>query len=587
MAEPKKANVVFVLTDDGGYGDLACHGNEYLQTPNIDMLHDEGVRFADFHVSPCCSPSRAQLMSGRYANRTGVWHTVQGRSLIHKDEITMADVFKNNGYVTGIFGKWHLGDNYPYRPQDRGFDEVYTHGGGGVGNIPDYWANNYFHNTFFRDGVPEEAEGFCCDVWFREASEFIEHHKEEPFFCYIPTNTPHLPFVCEDQYFAPYDRPEISESMGKFYGMITNIDDNVGKIRNKIKQLGLERDTIFIFMTDNGSSRGWRDEEGYYRYNAGMRGGKGSAWDGGHRVPFFLHYPAGGFEGGRDIERLCAGFDVLPTLMDLCDLQRPDGPRLDGVSLVPAMEGKPDGLSERIICVDNQRITHPRRWRTAAVMSQQWRLVKARNQAIPELFDIKSDPGQQTDLSEQHPEIVQSLSDAYEQWWDSWRDARERQYEITIGSEAENPVCLTAHDLNGAAIWNHDQVLSAKFADGYWVIDVEKSGEYEFGLRRWPREVEKPILSEIEVPEKLKKLVYYSKGLDYAITHDTSQKIEATYARIQIDGIEEEHLIDSDTTEAKFRLKLEKGPARLQTWFVNGADDGGSIGAYYVYVTRI
>jgi arylsulfatase B len=586
---------VFVLADDGGYGDLACHGNSYVQTPNLDTLREESTRFTDFHVSPCCSPSRAQLMTGRYPNRTGVWHTVLGRSLLHRNEVTMADAFRANGYRTALFGKWHLGDNYPYRPQDRGFEEVLSHGGGGVGNLPDYWANNYFENTFFRNGTPEEVEGFCCDVWFREAASFIERNQEQPFFCFVSSNTPHLPFVCEDRYYEPYDLPEISESMGKFYGMMTNIDDNVGALRRHLVDLDLADNTIFIFMTDNGSSRGHTDKEGYYSFNAGMRGGKGSAWDGGHRVPFFLAWPRAGVSNGGDVDTLCAGFDLLPTLEELCNLEHPEGPELDGQSLVPLMDAAAGvGAAtaggewpERTLVVDNQRIIDPLPWRVTAVMTQRWRLVRAAGQQESELFDIENDPGQQSDVAAAHPQVVARMSAAYQSWWDSWAEARAREYEITIGAEQEPTAMLTAMDVNGASIWNHDQVLAAKRADGFWALDVAVAGEYELALARWPREVGAAVTDAIDIPAKLKPLIYYSPGLDYAITHDRATAVSATYARLRIQDHDLDQPIDATTAEALFRVRLRAGSTRLQTWFVNGADDGDSTGAYYAYVTRL
>ena len=322
----KKPNVVFILTDDQGYGDLACHGNSYIQTSNLDELYSKSARFTNFHVSPCCSPSRAQLLTGRYPSRTGVWHTVKGRSLIHRDEVTVAELFKYNNYRTAIFGKWHLGDNYPSRPQDKGFDEVVVHGGGGIGNIADYWANDYFDDTYYHNGKPEKYEGYCTDVWFQETLKFIEKNKNEPFFIFLSTNAPHLPYVVAERYRQIY--PGIETGLQEFYGMITNIDDNIGILRNKLKELNLEDNTILIFITDNGSSRG----SGIF--NAGMRGGKGSQWDGGHRVPFFVHWPAGGLTEGRDIDALTSGMDLRPTLEALCGVAAIADNPLDGKSLI-------------------------------------------------------------------------------------------------------------------------------------------------------------------------------------------------------------------------------------------------------------
>ncbi|MEM7236195.1 MAG: sulfatase-like hydrolase/transferase, partial [Planctomycetota bacterium] len=200
-----KLNVVLVITDDQGYGDVGAHGNTMIRTPNLDAFHKNAVRFTNFHVDPTCSPTRAALMSGRYSTRTGVWHTIMGRSLMSPKEFTLAELLKTGGYATGCFGKWHLGENYPLRPQDQGFDATFVHGGGGVGQGPDYWGNDYFDDTYFRNGVPEKVEGYCTDVWFREAIRFIDKHKSRPFFTYISTNAPHGPYLVDPKYSKPYE----------------------------------------------------------------------------------------------------------------------------------------------------------------------------------------------------------------------------------------------------------------------------------------------------------------------------------------------------------------------------------------------
>lgn len=580
--QSEKPNVIFILTDDQGYGDLACHGNEFIRTPNLDKMHAESPRFTNFHVSPCCSPTRAQIMTGRYPNRTGVWHTVAGRSLMHREEVTMADVFAENGYETGIFGKWHLGDNYPYRPQDRGFKEVLSHGGGGVGNIQDYWANDYFDDTYLHNGEQKEYQGYCSDVWFGEATKFIEANRNRPFFCYIPTNAPHLPFVVPEEYHNLYKRPEIVPGMAEFYGMITNIDDNVAELRKKLVELGIEKNTILIYMTDNGSSRGNAAPVGKYSFNAGMRGGKGSEYEGGHRVPFFIYWPEGGLIRGRDIDQLAAGFDVLPTLMDLCDLERPAGPPLDGISLIPLLKEKADNWPERTLVVDNQRVTYPVKWRRASVMTDQWRLVNGQ-----ELYNIKKDPGQKENIARNHPDVVEKLSKSYDRWWESLQGAYHREYEISIGSKYESPTLLTAHDLNGAAVWNHDQILAGKRCDGFWSINVESEGLYEFSLRRWPKEVNASITAGIPVPPELKKLIYDSEDIDYAFTHDEAVALPATHARLKVVDFDESKLIPDGATEVSFQVRLQAGNARLQTWFVQGIDDGDTHGVYYVYVRKL
>jgi non-canonical purine NTP pyrophosphatase (RdgB/HAM1 family) len=235
----KHPNVILIITDDQGYGDLACHGNEWIQTPTMDKLYNESVRLTNFHVGTTCAPTRAGLMSGRDHNRVGVWHTINGRSIMRKEETTIAQIFQNSEYITGMFGKWHLGDNYPYRPQDRGFDEVLMHGGGGVGQSPDYWDNDYFDDVYFKNGYPTQTEGYCTDVWFDAAINFIENNKEKPFFCYVATNAPHSPFHVPQKYIDMYkDNEEIPNP--NFYGMITNIDENLALLMQKLEELEIE-----------------------------------------------------------------------------------------------------------------------------------------------------------------------------------------------------------------------------------------------------------------------------------------------------------------------------------------------------------
>ena len=586
----QKPNVVFILTDDQGYGDLACHGNPHIKTPNLDKLHSESLRFTDFHVSPFCSPTRAQLLTGRYPQRTGVWHSIKGRSLIHRDEITSADIFKKNGYNTGIFGKWHLGDNYPFRPQDRGFEEVLVHGGGGIGNTSDYWANDYFDDTYYHNGEPKQYKGYCTDVWFDEAIKFIEQKKDERFFVYLSTNAPHLPFVVPEKYKKMY--AGIEPGLLEFYGMITNIDDNIGRLRKKLKELKLEDNTIFIFITDNGSSRGAKT------YNAGMRGTKGSEWDGGHRVPFFMYWPNGDFNSGRDIGDLTAGMDLLPTLMELCNLKETKGLKFDGRSLVPLINSKVNVWKERSIIIDNQRVTYPIKFRRTSVMTDQWRWVNGK-----ELYDINKDPDQSNNVSFRYPDVVEKLSKVYDAWWEDVYQSTKKKYEIIIGSDKENPSFITSHDLHGGAVWNHDQVLAGKKCGGYWELFVEIDGMYEISLRRWPREFNFPITSQPQVPMDLKDFFYSSSRLSYAAANEKSKKISATQAQINIAG---QHLVkhipdnilgnagldyevtgEGEVTAVNFRLSLKRGSTKLSAWFVNGRDDGDIAGVYYAYITKL
>src|SRR5436190_8236562 len=278
MAGPlagKKPNIVFILTDDQGYGDLSCHGNPVLKTPNIDRLHKEGVRFTDFHVSPTCAPTRSALMTGRHEFRNGVTHTINERERLTPDAITLAEVLKTAGYTTGIFGKWHLGDEPDRWPSKRGFDEMFIHGAGGigqtyVGSCGDAPDNKYFNPAILHNGKFEKTTGYCTDLFFGQALKWIDSQRQkgQPFFAYITPNCPHAPLDCPLQYETKYTG-KVPPNVAKFYGMISNIDDNFGTLTAKLKEWGLEQNTLVIFMTDNGSATGSPT------FNAGMRGAKG------------------------------------------------------------------------------------------------------------------------------------------------------------------------------------------------------------------------------------------------------------------------------------------------------------------------
>ena len=287
--DARKPNVVIVITDDQGYGDLAFTGNSVIRTPTLDKLSKQGTLLNNFHVDPTCAPTRSALMTGRYSDRVGVWHTVQGRSLLRRRETTMPDIFGANGYATGMFGKWHLGDCYPYRPEDRGFQHCVYHQAGGVGQAPDYWGNDYFDDTYIVNGKHQRLEGYCTDVWFDQGMKFIKDNKDKPFFAYISTNAPHGPYYSPEKYSKPYaGNPKVP--LPEFYGMITNIDDNMARLMKMLDDEGLADNTILVFMTDNGTAAGIKGGRGY---DGGMRGMKNSEYEGGHRVPFMIRWPNG------------------------------------------------------------------------------------------------------------------------------------------------------------------------------------------------------------------------------------------------------------------------------------------------------
>lgn len=568
----KKPNVVFVITDDQGYGDLGCHGNEIIQTPNIDHLHTESTHFTNYHVGPTCAPTRAGLLTGRYCNCTGVWHTIGGRSLLRADETTIADFFKADGYHTGMFGKWHLGDNYPFHPHNRGFDEALYHGGGGVHQTPDYWGNTYFNDTYFRNGEPESFRGYCTDIWFDEAMKFIERCGDEPFFCYVPTNAPHSPFNVPDPYRELYNDDDIPDARKRFYGMITNIDENVGRMRAFLKQNNLEQNTIFIFMTDNGTAAGCNlDRQGFVEngFNAGMRGQKGSEYEGGHRVPFLIHWPDGGYTKSRDINTLTANVDFLPTLCELCDVPISDDARarINGISLKPLLEGDAQ-TSDRVIITDSQRVEHPQKWRKSATMADQWRLINGE-----ELYDIQKDPEQRTNIADQHPETVSKLREEYENWWALVSERFDEDVPIPIATTHEPISVLTTHDWHNEdsnCAWNQAAVRRGHICNGRWTIEVQEAGQYQFELRRWPREENRAIVEGIPG-----KLTAYHGGNALAVTA----------ARICVDGTNQEGIINQTDHGASFTFDLTPGEKHLETELTNGSDV--SLGAYYVYVEKV
>lgn len=566
---PNRPNVVFVITDDQGYGDLSCHGNPVLRTPNLDRLHDESIRLTNFHVGPTCAPTRAGLMTGRYCNCTGVWHTIAGRSLLRQGEVTMADVFRAGGYRTGMFGKWHLGDNYPFRPHDRGFDVALYHGGGGVSQTPDYWGNDYFDDTYFDRGEPRSFDGYCTDVWFSQAMEFIQQNasSESPFLCYLATNAPHAPYRVPERYAEPYVG-RVPDDRARFYGMIANIDENVGRLRAHLSELDIERETVLIFMTDNGTSAGCRlDRESFVTegFNAGMRGVKGSEYDGGHRTPFFLRLPGG---TGRDVTQLTANIDILPTLAELCGMSHESLSSVHGTSLVPLIRGDGHGWRDRVVVTDSQRVERPIKWRKSATMTARWRLVNG-----TDLYDILADPEQRTDLAVAHPDVVEGLRESYERWWELVSERFDDDPAIIVGTDAEPVTDLTSHDWHNEqsdCAWNQGMVRQGHRCNGDWAIEVASGGVYRVELRRWPIE-EGRAMSE-GIPGET--IDWYTGG----------RAIPFVVARLRVGEREWSQEVDPASPGVAFSVDLPEGRMRLQTWLTEAT--GEQLGAYYVYISR-
>ncbi len=459
----RRPNIVLILTDDQGYGDMGCHGNPDIQTPNLDRLHAQSIRFTRFHASPVCSPTRSSLMTGRYNYRTGVVDTYQGRSMMCPEEVTLAEAIAAQGYRTGIFGKWHLGDNYPMRAMDQGFQESLVHKGGGICQPSEPRNNSYFDPLLKHNGEDFHGKGYCTDIFTHAALEYIEKNAANPFFVYLAFNAPHEPLIVEDRYSAPFLAKGLPEKTAKFYGMIANIDENVGYVLDTLERLKLSENTIVIFMTDNGSAI----PQGSTRFNAGMRGKKGMVYEGGIRVPCFIRWPER-FAKPCDIDRIAAHIDLFPTLLAACGAPVPDGVSLDGKNLLPLMENPVCDWPERTLFFQWHRGDEPKPYTNCAVLTQQHKLVDGK-----ELYDLVNDPGEEKDIAVEHPEVVAMLRERYDAWFNDVSATRGfAPPRIHLGTSHENPVVLTRQDWRGAESWHDGNT-------GYWEVMVATAGAYE------------------------------------------------------------------------------------------------------------
>lgn len=482
-APATRPNVVLVMTDDQGYADLGLHGNPHVRTPSLDRFGREGLQFSRFYVAPVCAPTRAGLLTGRSHYRTGVLHTSRGGAKMHGDELTIPELLRAGGYRTGIFGKWHLGDNFPMRPSDQGFEESLIHKSGGINQGPDQ-PSSYFDPRLWRNNQPQSTSGYCTDIFFSAALEFITANRDRPFFVYLSTNAPHTPLEVSPRYSDPYKAMGLDDATAKVYGMVENIDENFGRLIAALDRLDLRQNTIVIFLTDNGAQQ--------QRFSAGQRGRKGTVYEGGIRVPFFLQWPAA-IEGGRTIDRIAGYTDVLPTLLDLCGLPLPGKKALEGISLQPLLTARmpPRRWPERTLFFQVHRGLEPKQYQHFAAVTQRFKLVgypgtfnredldTAGSPPPLELYDLTSDPGEQKDLAAQKPDVLARLRREYESWFQAVR--RERDFRpgvIHLGADAEPQSQLSRYQDGG---------YPGGIQTG-WHVKVLRGGRYAVTFLRGPHD---------------------------------------------------------------------------------------------------
>ena len=489
-----RPNVILIMADDMGYGDLGYHDNPYIQTPNLDALAEGSVNFKNFYVSPVCAPTRASLLTGRYSIRTGVFDTYSGGAIMASNEITLAESLTEAGYRTGLFGKWHLGDSYPSRPQDQGFQESVWHLSGGIGQVGDvfnYYAadSSYFNPVLYKNGEQFKSNGYCSDVYTNEAISFIEKQKEQPFFAYVSYNAPHTPLQVPQEYLDKYEQltfdstyyasrgiyeHEISENdleaAKKVYAMVTNIDDNVGKMIQSLKTNNLWDNTIVIFMTDNGPEQ--------WRYTGGFRGKKGRVREGGIHVPFYMKLPENKIQ---HVETRSAHIDVMPTLLELCNVKQKNKSEFDGLSLVPQIyENKPS--PERSLFFEWQR-SFPEKYRNMTVISDDFKLIGNTTDGADieafELYNLKNDPFEASNIVSKNTSKALELRNQLDAWYEDIMNSDNiiNIPATIIGTEYETHTILNRNDARGMQlIWAQDDMYVR------WDLDIAKEGKYKVNI---------------------------------------------------------------------------------------------------------
>jgi len=562
-ADGTTPNVVIVMIDDMGYGDLSCLGSPFIKTPNLDRLHASSVRLTNFHVAPMCSPTRGQLLTGLNAMRNGSTIVASSRMMVHADIPMLPGYFADAGYATAIFGKWHLGENYPHRPQDRAFQECLSFPLQEIGSIADYWCNDYFDPVLKHNGSDQRTTGYCTDIFFDHAMKWIQEQQENrrPFFCYIPLNAVHgpqwAPAALRSRIAAQF--PNLSAGQIGYLAMLANADENFGRLEKLLEGSKLIENTIVIFLSDNG---------GYAlvdQFNAGMRGGKSRLTEGGHRVPCFIRWPKegiGGSSNGRDLNGLTQVQDLLPTLLDFCGIAKAPKFPLDGVSLTEPLRGN-GVVPDRTLIV---QYGPPRPFHMACVMQGPWRLlsdIKGTAKGMPELYNLSDDPKQQRNLIKSYPDKAAELRAFYDAWWSSVEPETLRQTRIGIGHPSQNSVVLSSAEWREGGMTSVPKLREGTKRHGIWDIEVLKGGDYEISLRRWPEE------SGLRLQEGSPSWQPRDMQTPDHVGYSAGKPIPIQEAHLRVGEKHFDIDVDITASEATFRIPLAAGETEVEAYFTD------------------
>jgi arylsulfatase A-like enzyme len=547
-AEEKPLHVIVIMSDDQGGWDYSFMGNPVVDTPNIDAMAERSTRLSRFYVSPVCTPTRASVMTGRYNYRTRAIDTYLGHAMMEPEEVTIAEVLSEAGYATGIFGKWHLGDNYPMRPQDQGFQEVLVHRGGGIGqpSDPDSGDNKYTDPTLFHNGEEREMKGYVTDIIFENALDFIStnHQAGKPSFTYIAPNAPHDPLHdVPDELLKKYQQLDVKQviddmeegserqlqeidNTNRIFAMVENIDDNVGSLFERLKELGIYDNSLVFYFSDNGP---YGD-----RYVGPHRSRKTFIEEGGIRSIFLAHWP-NRLEGGAVNNRIAAHYDLFPTILNAVGVDLPQDTKIDGVNIMPLLKNEEVDWPERNIYLQWHRGSPARPYINGAVVSETHKMSFPKDGGDAQLYDLTNDPAELNNLATEQPELLENYLNNYNSWFEEVSNTRPNNYAaplIHLGNEKELTTVLTQQDWHNV----EGKPQGWRFgAYGNWPVYVEKSGLYDIRITYKKEIPTAPVELTFSVDDKS-----LSTSVEGSLNEHTFENVEIT------DG---NQLIEAEITE--------------------------------------